>query len=133
MFNSLIEDIKRNFNFLILNYGFKIDEVRYDETDFGNAYVEYKNQDITIRIIRERGEYFMDINKNRTDEWFSFFYFIKLISPQELVSKNIDILSIQLSEHINQIIIQMNENNYNATSESLKRITSEYTSAMFKH
>lgn len=63
MFNEAC--IKEALNDLIINYGYKITKIEYDEKHFGNFIIElFKEGLFKIRFVRDRGQVWCDIGYN---------------------------------------------------------------------
>lgn len=66
-----LEKIFRTFAFLEKVFGFERGHGRFDKASFGDALVEYKSESMALRVLRERGQYFVELSP-LTDppEWY---------------------------------------------------------------
>lgn len=56
------ERFKRIFSSLFDKYGYIVDKYVYDEEEFGNYEIVFKINDIKLRLIRDRGQVFLDVS-----------------------------------------------------------------------
>ncbi|MGH7643938.1 MAG: hypothetical protein ACRENX_13190 [Candidatus Dormibacteria bacterium] len=55
----------------LLRRGYAIGEERYDESSFGNALVILKRNDTVVRLVRDRGQWFVEVAGAAEGDWFA--------------------------------------------------------------
>ena len=65
--NWLIEQI----NAVIRNTDFTLSKLESDYNNFGNVMVELSNHSYTFRVVRDRGDIYVDKRKNNSATWNS--------------------------------------------------------------
>jgi len=71
--------------FLKKDLGFTEKEKKYDKKYFGNFYYIYEFSNILLRIIRDRGQYFIEIrSKKDAGNWYQLETIVPIINPHYL-------------------------------------------------
>jgi hypothetical protein len=55
----------------LLRRGYEIGEDRYDEDVFGNALVVLERNDTLVRLVRDRGQWFVEVAGATEGDWFA--------------------------------------------------------------
>jgi hypothetical protein len=63
-------------NSIMLAHGYEVDVSVYDEKNFGNFYIIYRCNGVFLRIIRDRGDHYIEASTNKRN-WQSAFDFLE--------------------------------------------------------
>lgn len=70
MSELILEKMKHAFAFLVENHGFQVMEESYSPSTFGDAVIVLQSKQFELRIIRDRGQFFIDIRSSQIiDDW----------------------------------------------------------------
>ncbi|MBK8392038.1 MAG: hypothetical protein IPL23_23435 [Saprospiraceae bacterium] len=61
---------------LVKNYSFRVDNHLYSPEAFGNFYISFTNDELTSRLVNDRGEYFMEVLVDK-DKWLLLTDFVE--------------------------------------------------------
>lgn len=81
MFN---EQVKRQFRYLIEDYGFSVVGERYDPEAFGNSLVDFRSGSIIMRMLLDRGQVMVDFRPcvGPSDSWYDLGSVIEFLAPE---------------------------------------------------
>lgn len=81
--NKYTELVRRYFNFLLDEYGFKQEDQQYNAEAFGNAYIDFRSKGLVLRVSLDRGILIVNIRpvSRSTDTWFSLESLVKFLDP----------------------------------------------------
>lgn len=78
-----VDLIIKNFDYLISQYNFHVDQKEFDPQTMGNAVVIFKSQNIGIEIVVDRDQVLISIGNqiDTREKWFDFSDVIKYYAP----------------------------------------------------
>lgn len=81
MFN---EQVKRQFGYLIEDYGFSVVGERYNPEAFGNSLVEFRSGSIAMRVLLDRGQVMVDFRPcvGPAESWYGLCSVIEFLAPE---------------------------------------------------
>lgn len=133
--NELLVFLTENCNFLFQDYGFRIIRTDNLNSPGGNAQMLLEGETMLIKITKEQGKVFLEIqklNENNKYRWFSIDLF------QELLLGNKDTNSIMnqnnisfLRTNFNRIIELFNEKNVSNTISLLDKLAIQRSKRIF--
>ena len=123
---SFRQDIERKFNFLFVQMGFHLAEEFHDPNLVGNVIVVLKKEDLRLRFIKDRVDFFLDLGLvSVPDKWFGFYEVISwlirqgmLFEPYKPINK-LHPVSQLMRKHAEEILSAFLRN-YDAISASVQ-------------
>ncbi len=81
MFN---EQVKRQFRYLIEDYGFSVVDERYDPEAFGNSLVDFQSDSIVMRVLLDRGQVMIDFRPRAgpSKSWYGLDSVVEFLAPE---------------------------------------------------
>lgn len=96
---------------VLTDHGFRVIRDAEEPTRFDNAYVDLRRGGVLVRIVRERGQHFIEVTSKRDpSEWFDVNLVLRLLNVRELVSHRVDSGAVaELAQHLVSIIGQVDD------------------------
>lgn len=93
------------------NHGFRIVRDAEEPTHFDNASVDLKRGNVMARVIRERGQHFIELTSKRDPaEWFDASLILRLLNVRELAPYGVNSDAVAtLAQHLVRIIDQIED------------------------
>jgi len=81
MFN---EQVKKQFWYLIEDYGFSVVDERYNPEAFGNSLVDFQSNSIVMRVLLDRGEVTVDFRPRTgpSNSWYDLGSVVEFLAPE---------------------------------------------------
>lgn len=64
------EEILADLDAWLRSRGFELEEDHTDTRNFGNRIIRYRREYLSVRVVSDRGQWFLDIAPSSTDYWF---------------------------------------------------------------
>jgi hypothetical protein len=117
--------------------------VRFEEFNpsvFGNLVIELASPDLFVRLVRDRGQYFLDLRNPRDDEWFDEETVLRLIGETEAAD---DLVSRKwtsavpavaaICDRFAAILEAFSDARYQQTKAELQRLQRQRAATLFNH
>ncbi len=104
---------------------------------FGDAFAEILVEKLRIRLVRERGQFFVDLANAKAEEWFDLNLLLRLVGSsedQQLIASgraSLPQLARIVEKHLDTFRRVLDEPVYAATSEQLHELKRVRTREMF--
>ena len=83
------DEILDNFEFLFKDYNFKIDRYNADE-ELADFLVVAVGRELSLKFIKDRADFFLDISSNKTPEnWITFYKVLEQLKINGHLKENI--------------------------------------------
>ena len=85
------EEVRRQFDYLVKDYGFSVKQEFYAPEAFGNAVVELRSSEVGVRVLLDRGQVLVDIGPLSLppESWFGLPSIVQFIASQAIDSEYI--------------------------------------------
>lgn len=140
MTNTFSEAVRSVFSCLINTLKLRLLKETYDPKHFGNSIIELRGDTIWIRVVRDRGQVFVDIaSPVDPDNWYDLERVLEAVgskteTPMSPDSPETLELSAKLIErHLDAIQAGLSIPNYHRTKETLERIVQAYVARLLSH
>jgi len=104
-----LESIRRTFEELARQHDLRESDCRYDTEEFGNAYVTYTSRELGLRVIRDRGQYSVEVAPAESGDWYDIhLVLLAMQSPgvtetQSGVTNDLKKLAVLAERHLDEI------------------------------
>lgn len=113
---------------LLKGHGFKVLREIVDPVNFGDAYVDLKRKNVQIRIVRDRGEHFVQVGSTAEPEkWVSASLVLQLLNVREIAPYQLDASSAtnlvrMIVGVVDQLESAFSKSEWPSTSTKLKEL-----------
>lgn len=132
--DKFLDELQKSIPFLIEERNFKLVEEIYERAHFGNGIAVFEASDFRIRFIKDRGQFFSQIEAiSDKDAWWELNYICVLLSIPDTFSHDLSnvVLQAQIIRSKYELISEaFNKMNLDKTKAHLRAISEERVSKL---
>lgn len=125
---SFRESVEKSFEQLIRTHGFRMLTAAYDRQDFGNTVVVLESESVLVRVVRDRGQVFVEIaSVAEPGNWYPLDRVIEAtagsgVEPPGGTPMALEVASSLIEENYSRLTAALDPHCYFETKRELERL-----------